>query len=184
MRKPLLSLGVTTLALGMLAVPTSASAVPSQQPGIQVIVTIAERRIPAVNRFIPPLVRGDSDFGGHGPDVRATATLVGIGTNRLSVRLFMEAVETQSDWTTARGTSANYLIYTAPAGNCIRSVTEGTFDELRYLDSNWAVDIFPHQVDSFVREYNLLGDTNGGEAGSRTGMAITTVPIHADVQPC
>ncbi len=185
MRKLLLCFGTASLVLGALAVPAAASAAESGSPGTQATVTIPERRIPVDNRFIPPHVRGDREFDGHGPNVFGSATLVGVGTSRLSIRLFMEAVETTSDWTTARGSSPLYLIYVAPTGQCIKSVSVGTYEEIRYLDNDHAADVFNNQVvGSFVRQWNFMGDTGGDEAGTRTGVAITTRSFQANVQPC
>jgi hypothetical protein len=148
-------------------------------------VTIPARSIPAEGRFIPPHTDGDREFNGHGPNVYALATLIGVGTGRLYVRLWMRATETTSDWTEAEGYSPYYLIYIAPAGQCVRSVSRGIHDEVRYRDTDHDVDTMTGQiVGSFVRSYSFVGDIVGEEAGTRTGMAIGTYSFTADVRAC
>jgi hypothetical protein len=172
-----------------LSVAPSAVASPGSagQEGVGTLaaVVIPVKRIPVDNLFIPPRIGGDDEFNGHGPDVFANATLVGVGTNRLRVRIFMDAIETRSDFTHVRGTSPEFLIYVAPAGQCVRSVSRGTYEEIRYRDTDHDVDVFAGQVtDSFVRDWSFVGDIDGSEAGTRTGAALTTFSFVADVQPC
>lgn len=187
MRKLVVSFATIALTVGALAAPSEAvSGKPAKPPvGTLAIVPIFDRPLPAVNKFIPPHTRGDKEYKGHGPDVHAEARLNGVGTNSLVVRLFMKAVETKSDWTTAEGHSPFFTIYVAPPGQCIRSVNVGTFDEIDYRDTDHAEDSFPGQtMGSFVATYFFIGDTSGDEAGTETGMAILTKPFTADVGAC
>jgi hypothetical protein len=173
--------GLAAMLVAGLAVPATAAA----DAGTFALVSIPARRIPVDNRYIPPRITGDADFAGHGPDILARGTLVGVGSNRLWVQIFMDARETTSDFTRARGTSQLFLIYVAPAGQCVRSVSRGTFEEIQYRDTDHAVDDFPGQVtNSFVRDWSFVGDTAGNEAGTRTGAALSTFTFTADVQPC
>ncbi len=116
----------------------------------------------------------------------ATADLVGVGTNKLSVRLFMDAREPVDDFTRARGTSPDYLIYVAPPGQCIFHVPpRGTHDELRYRDNDHDDDRFDRQVPgSFVHQWRVVGDTEGDDAGVDTGVAVGTFTLTLDVGPC
>jgi hypothetical protein len=185
MRKLMIGAGVTAVALGVLVAP-SAAAAPTGSVGTLANVTIPARAIPAANRFIPPKVGpGDAEFDGNGPDVVAQAFLHGVGTNQLSVQIFMDAIETIQDFTHARGFSPEFLIYVAPPGQCVRSVNLSTFDEIRYRDRTTNPDNFSGQIaGSFVQEWSLEGDTRGNEAGTRTGAALVTFDLIADVQPC
>ena len=186
MRKLAIGAALTAVALGVLVAPSAAAAPPgSDEVGTFVSVTIPARVIPAANRFIPPRVGGDADFNGNGPDVLAQARLLGVGGNQLRVQIFMDAIETIADFTHARGTSASILIYAAPPGQCVRSVNRGTFEEIRYRDSNHAADNLPGQVaGSFVSGWSFVGDTTGNEAGTETGAALSTFSFTADVQLC
>jgi hypothetical protein len=185
MRKLVIGVGVITVALGVLVAPSAAAAAPAGSVGTLAAVTIPAKVIPPAGRYIPPRVGGDAEFDGNGPDVFAQAFLHGVGTNRLSVQIFMDAIETIQDFTHARGFSPEYLIYVAPPGQCVRSVNLGTFEQIQYRDRNTDPDNFSGQVTgSFVQEWSLLGDTNGNEAGTRTGAALVTFDLIADVQPC
>jgi hypothetical protein len=191
-RRAVVGLGIAAVALGVTAAPAAAEqasagrAKPAAGPSPTVAVSIPARRVPVTGFYIPPHIgTGDADFAGNGPDVLARANLTGIGTNRLSVTIFMDAIETQSDFTRARGTSPQFLIYVAPAGQCITSVNRGTFDELRYRDTDHDVDVFGGQVaGSFIQQWRVTGDTAGNEAGTRTGAAISTFTFTATVLPC
>jgi hypothetical protein len=192
-RRALIGLGVAAVALGVTAAPAAAGqasaggAKPAAAaPSLAVAVSIPARRIPVTGVYVPPRVgSGDADFAGHGPNLLADARLNGIGSNRLSVTIFVDATETESDFTHARGTSPQFVIYVAPTGQCIVSVNRGTFDELQYRDTDHDVDVFGGQVvGSFVQQWRAVGDTAGNEAGTRTGAAISTFTFTATVQPC
>ena len=188
MRKSVMSIGAMAAVFGLSVAPAavaSSGSVGQGGAGTLASVVISAKRIPVDNRYIPPRVGGDAEFDGNGPDVFASATLVGVGTNRLRVRIFMDAIETRADFTHARGTSPDFLIYVAPPGQCVRSVSRGGYEEIRYRDTDHAVDAFVGQVtDGFVSGWSFVGDTDGSEAGTRTGAALTTFSFVADVQPC
>ena len=163
--------------LGLVVTPAAASsAIPSTNFTISAMaqdVTIPARRVPSEFRFVPPHIRGDRDFAGHGPDITVRATLV-ISRKTVNVDLDMRARETRSDWTTASG-SRSYLIYTAPSARCIQGANIGTFDRLNYRDNDHEVDIIPGQdAHSFINKYSVVGDTKGNESGTRTGVAVDT----------
>lgn len=189
MRKLIIGIGLAAAMCGLIAAPSataeSSTSDTASEVGPLVTVTIPARRIPVENRFIPPHVGGDREYDGNGPDVFASGTLLGVGTNRLRVRIFMDAIETKSDFTRARGTSPEFLIYVAPPGQCVQSVSRGTYDEIRYRDNDHGVDSFDGQVaGSFVNDWSFVGDTGGDEAGTETGAALTTFTFSANVQPC
>lgn len=189
-RRTAVGLGLAAVALGATAAPAAAAQAGSgtraaAAPSPAVAVSIPARHIPVTGLYIPPHVDGDREFAGHGPDILTRANLLGVGTNRLSVTIFMDAIETSGDHTRARGTSPEFTIYVAPAGQCIASVNRGTFEELQYRDTDHGVDVFPGQVvGSFVQQWRAVGDTDGDEAGKETGAAISTFTFTATVLPC
>lgn len=184
MRKLLIgTAGALTVLLGVVAAP-SAAAEPADA-GTRALVSISAKRIPASGHYIPPRIAGDAEFDGHGPDIFASTRLFGVGTRQLRVQLFMDATETVSDFTRARGLSSRILIYEAPAGQCVTSVSRGDYDEITYRDTDHAEDHFAGQVSgSFVSDWWIIGDTSGDEAGTETGVAIQTFAMTANVQPC
>jgi hypothetical protein len=147
-------------------------------------VTIPAKRIPSVLRFIPPWVSGgDREFGGHGPDVRVDANLL-VAPHTIDVELAMTAQETEWNWTRARGAVVRRL-YTAQPGRCIQSVTAGRFDTLQYRDTDHTADIFLGKTsNSFIQRYDVVGDTNGQEAGIKTGVAAFTKPFTVRTRSC
>jgi hypothetical protein len=183
-----IGIGLMAILAGGVASPTAAVASESAEVGPLATVIVAARRVPAASYFIPPRVGGDTDFAGHGPRIDARATLLGVGTRQLRVRLYMDAIETQQDLTHVRGDSAtfgDYLVYDAGAGQCVRGVSRGDRDQLPYVDNDHPEDVFPGQVqDSFVRQWHSVGDTSGPEAGTRTGVAVDTFELSLNVQPC
>jgi hypothetical protein len=172
---------------GALAVPATAAPLPASEsatPGPLAIETILARRILPSGYFKPRHIGGDKEFDGHGPKVSATAELI-VNSSSLSVRLFMDAVETKSDFTQARGYLPDYLIYRSPAGQCIAGVSRGTYDKIQYEDTDHTVDHFLGQVaGSFVSDYWLVGDTVGDDAGVATGMAIRTYTFTVTTRAC
>lgn len=180
--------GLTAVTLGMSVVPAASSTgQAASDVTVLTVATVPSQRIyPPGPIFLPPRVGpGDADFAGHGPDVVADATLSGVGTRNLTVQLSMTAVETRNDFTRVSGDSGVVLIYRAPVGECIQSVSRGTFDELRYVDTDHAVDSFTGQVSgSFVQSWEAVGDTSGNEAGTKTGVSIFTHNLTVTSAPC
>lgn len=189
-RRTVICVGLATVTLGVLATPSAAQEVkPTTAPaaGPAAVVTIPARRIPTDFRFVPPHVAGDREFNGNGPDVFARAFLNGVVSHRrnLTVTLCMDAVETKPDRTRANGCSPEHLIYQAPLGQCIRSASRGVYDELRYRDTDHALDVFGGQVvGSFVSRWEAMGDTDGSEAGTRTGVSIFTSTFTVTTGAC
>lgn len=140
-------------------------------------------------KFIPSHTRGDRDYAGHGPDVslRASLELItnGSGGTTGRVRLAMEAVETVSDWTTASGVRYSGLFVT-DAGYRVERIVDSTGrnvvlqDQKYFRDTDHTDDLLaPGYVTStfftsFVSRYVVTGDTAGDEAGTRTGVTLTT----------
>ena len=206
--------GITALTLVAAAVPSTAQAATSGgkvsravHPNTSSFVPVT--RVPSDKQFIPPDVREDrsslsrplranvsrastakrltnsyTEFNGHGPDVDATAALGGFGTRNLTVSLCMDAIETRSDFTHASGCSGSFVIFTAPPGECVQSVSRETFDELVYRDTNVNIDVFgPQNAASFVQRWESTGDTRGEDAGVKTGVDIFTAPMIVNTAP-
>ncbi|XYH99282.1 hypothetical protein ACMHYB_05790 [Sorangium sp. So ce1128] len=124
--------------------------------------------------YIPPHVGGDSDFDGHGPRVYLITGLHLFNGNEIWASVHIDAVETKSDWTHAKGTGWFHL-YTAP-----REVTAflgPAYFEHEYVDTDHAGDLFSFSTGNLVSQLDYVGDTRGNEAGSRTGVRVVFQPI-------
>ena len=139
-------------------------------------------------RFYPPLVSGDGDFAGHGPAITVSAkrNLIDASRDSLTVVVTMKAEETQSDWTTARGTQSNFTLYTAPPGCQIESVSfiSGSFDSSGYLAR--ASYANPYSLPagdtssvnkSFVLGYTVWDDRTGADVNGYTSVQVKTRPF-------
>jgi hypothetical protein len=180
-----IAIGLMAVTSGLFAVPATAAPASPAKPAAAAplaTVSIPARRIPA-DWYLPPWIGGDREFDGNGPRVTASATLL-VASRSLNVRLFMDAIETKSDWTHARG-SRDFLIYVPPSGQCITSVSRGVHDEIQYTDTDTTVDTFPGQVvGSFVNSYSFIGDTAGDDAGVDTSFHINTFTFSVTIQAC
>ncbi len=146
--------------------------------------------------FIPPHVGGDKDFGGHGPSVSCSVN-ISVSSDKMSIiaHVVMDAKETQSDWTEARG-SVDYTIFKCTSGQQIQSIKGPTSSSCSYTDkdhdddfvldtygetgtqaqnSQW--DLVNHNESSLVKFYRFVGDIDGDEAGTKTGVQIYFNPI-------
>ncbi len=171
----------------------------------KVVAACTQKRVPISARplqpYYPSHVRGDADFGEHGPSVTVAAKLkqgdeftpsLG-GRSFLDVQMYMRAQETRSDWTEARTTETDQRgktqrIYTAAWGWEIASVTPGHFDSNGYLDTDHNPDRLPAGDSdslnpSFVDHYMVVGDTVGSEAGTKTRVTVYTRQITVTLQP-
>ncbi|WP_437590868.1 hypothetical protein [Sorangium sp. So ce1000] len=124
--------------------------------------------------YIPPRVGGDADFGGHGPRTNLQVQLHVFNGNEVWASVYIDAVETKSDWTRAEGTGWFHL-YTAPRE--IAQILSPTYFEHEYLDTNHAHDIFSFSTGNLVSQLDYVGDTKGNEAGSKTGVQVVFQPI-------
>lgn len=152
-----------------------------------------------LDKFIPSHVRGDRDYGGHGPDVKLNARLElitnSVGGTTLRIRLAMTGTETVSDETTVSGVRYTGLFVTAP-GYRVNRVVDSTgrnvvLQDLKYYrDTDHADDLLgPGYVTStyftsFVSRYVVTGDTAGEEAGTRTGVTLTTKSLTVSATNC
>lgn len=182
-RRIAVGVGLIALTLSLTAVPSATASTGQAAP--RAVTVMPPLRIPSSGEFLPPWIRGDRDFAGHGPRVFAEAHLgVTGGGKRLVVTFYMQGVETQPNWTTVQGESSEYLIFLAPGAECIQSVNIGTYAEIIYTDDDHDNDLLPGLTGSFVSVWNFVGDTPGNEAGTETGFSIGTNGFTVTTAPC
>ncbi|WP_437304493.1 hypothetical protein [Sorangium sp. So ce388] len=124
--------------------------------------------------YIPPRVGGDAEFDGHGPSVSLQVELSVFNGNELWAAVYMDALETKSNWTHASGT-AWYRLYTASSP--IVDVDGPISFNHTYTDTDHAHDIFTFAPDNLVNKLDYVGDTKGNEAGTKTGVRVYFNPI-------
>lgn len=129
--------------------------------------------------YIPPHTRGDKDFDGNGPVVQLQARLIagdGVpgGVRNLYARVYMKAMETEPDWTTAEGNSEWKVVYTAPPGAVITGLLGPFTSEATYTDTNHTSDTIPvGDEGTLVKRFICVGDTSSDhEAGNATSVNV------------
>ncbi len=125
-------------------------------------------------KFVPPHVSGDRDFHGNGPDINVSASISVENDTEIWARVSMDARETRSDYTVARG-STRYLIYRQDKK--IIQILSDTHSSHSYRDNNHQNDPRTMSSRELVRQFIVTGDTRGNEAGSRTGVIVEFNPI-------
>jgi hypothetical protein len=128
--------------------------------------------------FMPPHTRGDKEFDGNGPNVYSNVNLINQG-NQLIARVYMKAVETSSDWTTAEGTK-DFVIYTADPGKRIEAVVTAGTASYSYTDNNHNMDEFPGTGP--VRKFSFMGDGPGDDVGFHTRVEIDFTNIRVQLK--
>ncbi|KYF69385.1 hypothetical protein [Sorangium cellulosum] len=124
--------------------------------------------------YVPPRVGGDAEFDGHGPSVSLQVELSVFNGNELWAAVYMDALETKSNWTHAEGT-AWYRLHTA--SRPIAGVDGPISFNHTYTDTDHAHDIFTFAPDNLVNTLDYVGDTKGNEAGTKTGVRVFFNPI-------
>ncbi len=129
-----------------------------QQPVTQDIVVPADE----YGEFCPVYHSGtgDYDFEGNGPDVFFEVEVYVTGDS-LMFNFFVDAIETQADWTRGAG-RWDELIYQAPEGWRISAVDTPIAENRSYTDTNHEMD-FIHCGDFKFRGY---GDRDGDDIGA------------------
>jgi hypothetical protein len=136
---------------------------------------------PATVSWNPPHIAGDTEFNGHGPSVTARVTLSIHGSgagNSVIASVYMDARETQSDWTEAAGTTVRTL-YTAPPDKKIEKIIGPLVSSYHYIDSNTTDDgPFGGASGEPVSQWLFKGDgPNSNDAGSYTGVTVSFNPL-------
>jgi hypothetical protein len=119
--------------------------------------------------YAPPLVRGDSEFAGNGPDVNVSADLVSY-PDRLSVKLCMRAEEVGGD------TLANGCVvktgWSAPPNLKIVRVISSTSSRWHYRDTNLDPDSIDLPSGDLVHRFSCIGDLRGDDVGKTSCSAL------------
>lgn len=138
------------------------------QPFIPACREDVQRIAPDPITLIPPLVRGDAEFSGNGPEI-----LVRLGLTqtpeRIDATITMRAEETESDWTTADGTITR-TIYTAPSGWAIQALVGETESADGYIDDDHAEEtLFPAGP---AHRFVVTGDGEDDDVGRHTKVDV------------
>jgi hypothetical protein len=126
--------------------------------------------------YHPPRTRGDSEFGGNGPDIIVRVTLF-VENNAVKARIYMRAEETKNDHSTAEG-STTVTLYEPDPGYEILRILGKTFSEETYRDNDHAVDPFTQPSDEPVYKLEVIGDTSGNDIGQQDGDTGVTVEFN------
>lgn len=151
--------------------------------------------------YIPPRTAGDAEFDGNGPDIKISCQLM-IHSDRTKIIavVYMKAKETVADWTTAEGTK-QFVIFRCNPGQTIQELGQGSGYakmDINFRDNNGHADQFllpngevartdaqnsgwalVNGIDhpSGVELVRVTGDTDGSEAGTRTGVELYFKPL-------
>lgn len=146
------------------------------QKPVPICQTQVVRVTPGSVDFIPPRVRGDAEFDGHGPKVFC---LVSVKNNRSTIdaNIYMRAKEVddrgrpKKDYTTAEG-NKSLRVYTAPSGWVVNKLLISPDNSITYTDSNHEQDIFTTGAGGPVNRFEFTGDTAGDDAGIDTKVRV------------
>ena len=122
----------------------------------------------AIRRLCPTHIGGDRDFNGHGPEVSASVRLRIENSREIWVQLDLNARETRPDHTEAEGRWADRLLFTAPAGEIIRSIDSDMRSDANYTDTDHDVDAPSVQGGNLASRFLIRGDTGGNDVGNCT----------------
>lgn len=129
--------------------------------------------------FTPRHTHGDADFDGdgHGPMIWVNVNIQASGRSRLQAAIYMRAYEPEPDNTTAEGTKTidNFIII--PDGFAIDQVITRLYNDHYYHYTD--TDHSPDRLDGrgAIDYLEIVGDTSGDEAGSRTNVIVHFKPI-------
>lgn len=126
--------------------------------------------------YHPPRTRGDSEFGGNGPDIIVRVSLF-VENNVVKARIYMRAEETKNDHSTAEG-STTVTLYEPDPGYEILRILGNTISEEYYRDNDHAADVFTQPSDEPVYKFEVLGDTSGNDIGQQDGDTGVTVEFN------
>ncbi|GAB4032938.1 hypothetical protein GCM10028809_32930 [Spirosoma gilvum] len=124
--------------------------------------------------FVPPKIKGDGDFAGHGPSCYASIQIQH-DAKRIWATVSMDATEwcgnsPCGDKTQARG-QKDFQLWTAPEGFAIEKISSQISQTAQYIDTNHDPDQIS-EGGELVRTFRFIGDTGGNEAGTRTSVHI------------
>jgi hypothetical protein len=126
--------------------------------------------------YHPPKTKGDSEFGGNGPDIIVRTTLF-VEDNTIKARIYMRAEETKNDHSTAEGSTV-VTLYEPDPGYEIIEIVGKTSSEEPYRDNDHGVDEFTQPSDEPVYKFSVIGDTSGNDIGQQDGDTGVTVEFN------
>ncbi len=132
--------------------------------------------------LVPPHTRGDREFAGHGPRIWINTRLYVSQLRKIKARIWMRFQEDRADWTTAEGTF-DLDVYDGTFENVARinNIVSPGVTSFMFFEQVDGHDRFTRPEDSGpVREYSIVGDTRGDEAGTHTGASIRFREITID----
>jgi hypothetical protein len=132
-----------------------------------------------VEVYHPEPTKGDSEFGGNGPDIIVRVSLF-VENNKVKARIYMRAEETKNDHSTAEG-STKVTLYEPEPGYEILRIIGNTFSEEIYRDNDHGADVFTQPSDEPVYQFEVIGDTSGNDIGQQDGDTGVTV-IFNDIE--
>jgi hypothetical protein len=134
--------------------------------------------------YRPPKTEGDGDFSGNGPNVRIFVKLHprDLAGSDWDLEIFMRARETESDWTTASGSQFIEHFMQIPQGYVVNKVITPLENEGVYTDDDHEDDtIFPTGLGP-ANHFVVIGDTDGGEAGTQTQVTVFFNTIEFEIR--
>jgi hypothetical protein len=126
--------------------------------------------------YHPPRTKGDSEFGGNGPDIIVRVTMF-VENNAVKARIYMRAEETKNDHSTAEGSTIVTLYEPDPGYEILRILGKTTSEEI-YRDTDNAADVFTQPSDEPVYKFEVIGDTSGNDIGQQDGDTGVTVEFN------
>ncbi len=131
-----------------------------------------------IGPFFPPRVNngGDKDFDGHGPRIQVGAQISNTAT-QVSARLYMDARETQKDFTEVQGYSTWTVVFTADPGYVIDTVSTPTsVFPPAYVDNHNGTTVQPFRLATgaggLVNTFLIVGDQDGDDVGRASVAAM------------
>jgi hypothetical protein len=142
--------------------------------------------------FIPPHVKGDKEFYGRGPCVRFDLRLQADPEGQsITARYSMDAYECNDDFykpagdnTTARGSGSVVLFRVSGPGERILGHNLNNYMYWQYIDTNTNKDVFTFAGVEPAEKLEFVGDTDGSEAGTKTGVTIYFREMRVQVETC
>jgi hypothetical protein len=89
----------------------------------------------------------------------------------------------KADFTSARGEEELVLKVASPRGRILGFDVNTTMNQ-QYIDTNTSDDNFSYGPPNPVKTLRFVGDTEGDEAGTRTGVFITFREISVGLETC
>ena len=120
-------------------------------------------RIQKKIEYMPPLVQGDKEFSGNGPDVKVSVKYF-VENGALQAQVYMFARETKSNWTTARGLSPKVVVFRPQRGYRVVRIAEAR----TYYKNIVNYRMRGHRPKTFVTslgDIQVFGDRKGKDVG-------------------